>query len=268
MITTLVTAPTGMLVSIDEAKKHLHVDHTEDDGYIQALLLSAVAQAENITNRKLLTQTWKAFSSEWPNNAFKMPFGKLQSVTHLKYTDSTGVQSTVSSSDYIVDVDSDPGRVVLAYNETWPTATLYPSNPIEIQFTCGYGDHELKTIVSASNASPIVIGCTGHGYVNGDKVLISKVTGNTNANGAWNITKVSNDTFSLDGSVGNAAYVSGGKCVKLEVPDPIRAAILIMVADAYAHRESVLVVANQSVEQIPGHIMNLLWPYRLFDFGD
>lgn len=74
------------------------------------------------------------------------------------------------------------------------------------------------TITGASNATPIVITTsTNHGLVTGNKVYIASVTGNTNANNTganpnWTITKLTDTTFSLDNSSGNAVYVSGGSC--------------------------------------------------------
>lgn len=66
------------------------------------------------------------------------------------------------------------------------------------------------SITGATNASPIVVSSSGHGLSTGDRVTITGVTGNTAANGTFVITKVSNDTFSLNTSVGNGAYGSGG----------------------------------------------------------
>lgn len=68
------------------------------------------------------------------------------------------------------------------------------------------------TITNASNATPIVITVTGsHGLYNGQTgVVIAGVTTNTAANGTWTITKLTNSTFSLNGSVGNGAYGGGG----------------------------------------------------------
>src|SRR5574344_412169 len=71
-------------------------------------------------------------------------------------------------------------------------------------------DATTKTITSASNATPIVITATAHGFNTGDKVYITGVLGNTAANGTWVITRLTADTFSLNGSVGNGAYTSGG----------------------------------------------------------
>jgi len=72
-----------------------------------------------------------------------------------------------------------------------------------------------KTIAGASNASPIVITATAHGFADDDAVTIQSVTGNTNANGVWIIDNVAANTFELLGSTGNAAYVSGGEVVSL-----------------------------------------------------
>jgi hypothetical protein len=67
-----------------------------------------------------------------------------------------------------------------------------------------------KSITGATNATPISITCTAHGYSTGDTVVIASVGGNTAANGTWEITSTGTDTFTLDGSAGNAAYTSGG----------------------------------------------------------
>lgn len=67
-----------------------------------------------------------------------------------------------------------------------------------------------KAITGATNATPIVITVVGHGYATGNSVRITGVLGNTAANGTWTITSTGTDTFSLNTSVGNGAYTSGG----------------------------------------------------------
>ena len=139
MKTLLVTGAKGTFLDLNEVKAHLKIDHTTEDSLIQSLLIAAIGQVENITNRRLLTQTWKAYADTWPANFFTMPFGNLQSVTAVKYTDEDNDQSTLAATEYIVDTVSDPGRVMLGVNKEWPNDTLYPVNPIEIEFVCGYG---------------------------------------------------------------------------------------------------------------------------------
>lgn len=67
------------------------------------------------------------------------------------------------------------------------------------------------TINAATNAGPIAITTTAnHGLTTGDTVTITGVTGNTAANGTFVITVTGVTSFTLDGSTGNGAYVSGG----------------------------------------------------------
>lgn len=75
-------------------------------------------------------------------------------------------------------------------------------------------------VTGATNATPIVITTSvAHGLATGALVSISGVGGNTAANGKWTITNVTATTFSLDTSVGNGVYTSGGFTVKLSVDD-------------------------------------------------
>jgi hypothetical protein len=83
-------------------------------------------------------------------------------------------------------------------------------------------DTAVKAITGATNATPIVVTATGHGFATGDVVVIGKVGGNLAANNLWKIVVVDANSFSLrdvkDGStnsVGSAAYTSGGYAVCL-----------------------------------------------------
>ena len=91
---------------------------------------------------------------------FSKAFGQLKSAVApiVTYIDSDGDTNTFAAADYIVDTDSEPGRIVLDYGEVWPSGVLYPSNPIIVEYVCGYGDdgsdvpagirHAMKLIIS------------------------------------------------------------------------------------------------------------------------
>jgi hypothetical protein len=67
------------------------------------------------------------------------------------------------------------------------------------------------TVVGATNATPIQVTVAGpHGLVDGNFATVEGVLGNTNANGTFQITRVDATNFTLNGSVGNGAYVAGG----------------------------------------------------------
>jgi len=140
MKTVLKTAPVLFPVTLTEAKKQCEIIGTDHDDYIEYLIAVATDQVEQYLRRRLITQTWYLYMDDWPRaDYFNLPFGKLQSVTSIAYKDEDGDSSTFASADYIVEITSDPGRVVLGYNDVWPTDTLYPSNPITVEFVCGYG---------------------------------------------------------------------------------------------------------------------------------
>jgi hypothetical protein len=77
-------------------------------------------------------------------------------------------------------------------------------------------------ITNATNATPIEITTASATELQtGDWVTISDVGGNTAANGDWEITRVDSTHFTLDSSVGNADYISGGWVKTFGAPDHV-----------------------------------------------
>lgn len=258
---SIVTAPAYYPLVLDQAKEQLKVVGTDNDKEIQSLIPVVTDNVEQYLSRRLVTQTWKVWLDAWPSgDSIELPFGNLQSVTHVKYTETDTTENTWSTDYYSVDTDSEPGRVVLKYGQSWPTESLGPDNPIEIQFVCGYGANAVQAITGATNASPIAVTIAGHGHATGDQVYVYDVAGNTAANGTWKITVSDLNTFSLNGSTGNAAYTSGGSCVKQSVPDNILHAMKVDLSSLYENREDEIVGTTYSRLH---RVANLLSPYRM-----
>ncbi len=174
MKTALKTKPKKYPVSFEQAIDHLNLTlgWTEDDEYIKTLIKAATKKAEQYLRRRLITQTWYVYYNAWPKGSKEivLPFGQLQSVTSIKYTDIDGTETTWSTTEYNIDTDADPGRVTLEYGYTWPTETLHPQNPIVIEFVCGYGDdgsdvedmikHAIKVMIDDlyNNRGDILVG--------------------------------------------------------------------------------------------------------------
>lgn len=74
---------------------------------------------------------------------------------------------------------------------------------------------ESQSVASSTNASPIVVTITRHGFSNGQRVLITNHLVNTNANGIWTIANVTTSTFELTGSTGNGIGGTTGLAVNL-----------------------------------------------------
>jgi uncharacterized phiE125 gp8 family phage protein len=114
---------------------------TAEDDDLTDLITDGRVVVENICRRALLTQTWYYYLDKFPSeDFFKLPFGNLQSVTSVKYKDSDGTETTMTvTTEYIVETNGDQcGRIVLPYGASWPSFTPYPSNPITVEFVCGW----------------------------------------------------------------------------------------------------------------------------------
>jgi hypothetical protein len=84
----------------------------------------------------------------------------------------------------------------------------------------GTADTGIKAIASSTNATPIVVTATSHGFANGDIVYIGDHATNTAANGVWKIANQATNTFELqrpDGTnaVGNGVGGATGYAVNL-----------------------------------------------------
>jgi hypothetical protein len=95
-------------------------------------------------------------------------------------------------------------------SSTTPIYRIYGASGLMTNGTGSLTDKDTGVVTGATNATPIVITSAAHGLTTGMRVTVASVGGNTAANGAWTITRVNADTFSLDTSVGNGAYTSGG----------------------------------------------------------
>jgi uncharacterized phiE125 gp8 family phage protein len=133
-------APASEPVSLTDAKAHLRVDIDDDDDFISGLIAAARQYTETTTRRAFISQTWRLSLDNWPaGDEIELPKPPLASVSSIVYKDADGASTTWATSNYIVDTDSEPGRIVLANGASWPTVSLYPVNPIQITFVAGYG---------------------------------------------------------------------------------------------------------------------------------
>ena len=114
---------------------------TAEDDDLTDLITEGRQAIENITRRALLTQTWDYSLQEWPDKDFiKLPGGNLQTVSSVKWTDTAGTITILTAgTDYLVETNGEEiGRIVLPYGVSWPSGTLYPSNPITIRYVDGW----------------------------------------------------------------------------------------------------------------------------------
>lgn len=155
---TLVTAPATEPVSLSDVKTFLRIDGSDDDAILTMLIASCRRMAEEYCQRSFITQTWRLVMDRFSDREIQLMPGfytaptpflvdgyqdiqlarvPIQSVTHIKTTNSANVQSTVSSSIYTLDADN--GRILLSEGQSWPTE-LRDRASVEVQFIAGYGN--------------------------------------------------------------------------------------------------------------------------------
>lgn len=132
-----IAAPASEPLDLATAKLHCRVDGTDEDALITALIVAAREQAEHETGRALVTQTWELVHDAFPE-AFTLRKSPIQSVTSIKYLDSSGVEQTLDAADYLLDKDSEPGYVVPNYGKAWPASYGVP-NSVRCRYVAGYG---------------------------------------------------------------------------------------------------------------------------------
>ena len=141
---TLITAPTTEPVTLEEAKQHLRVDTSDDDGLIAGYVLAARHWVESQCG-PMLTQTWDYMVDDaWPmiehRYAIPIPLRPVQSVTSVTYVDSAGASQTLSAALYQTVLNVPTPYITRAYGASWPTVRDQPAC-ITVRFVAGYGAH-------------------------------------------------------------------------------------------------------------------------------
>ena len=123
-------------------KDWLRVDGSDDDTLLGELAAGARAYFENATNRQLITATWQLKLSNFPAGGgdLILTVSPLQSVTSITYVNTSDVVTTWDSGDYVVDTDSNVGRLRPAYNKDYPSDVRGYAQDVVVTFVAGYGD--------------------------------------------------------------------------------------------------------------------------------
>jgi uncharacterized phiE125 gp8 family phage protein len=129
----LVTKSEDMPVALESAKAAYRVLGNEEDEVITRTIESAVAKAEQITNRQLSTSEYEAYLDAFSSRVV-LPRPPLVSVDKVSYIDTDG---TVKEwTDYVVDDAVEPA--VIHFGSTPNDVRSTGVNNVIIRFTCGY----------------------------------------------------------------------------------------------------------------------------------
>jgi uncharacterized phiE125 gp8 family phage protein len=158
MTLKIVTEPIEEPSSLEEAKLQLRISTSPptahpDDALIAIMAKAARRWCEGFQGRAYVTQVWDLYLDRFPRGrALELPLPPLQYVESITYRDAAGTDTVVSlldpsgeglleTDDYLVDIASEPGRLILKDGRSWPSTGNDPHS-VRIRFTAGYGDAE------------------------------------------------------------------------------------------------------------------------------
>jgi uncharacterized phiE125 gp8 family phage protein len=153
---TLVTAPTSEPISVAEAKKQLELAPSDDahDDHLAIIIAAAREQFEHDTDRAMCYQTWK-INTDCFYDGLTLPKKPVQSITTVKYYDSTNTQQTLSSSLY--QLDAAKSQIRVAYLASIPQA-LDRWDAWEITYRLGYSSDSTSVPSIAKQAMLLLVG--------------------------------------------------------------------------------------------------------------
>ena len=135
------TPPASGPVTTAEIKTQLRIDHSDEDTYLDGLIVAARAMVESRTGRQLLPATWTLGIDDWPRQGspIELRVAPFRQVTSVQYVDDQGATQTLASSLYRV-VSTDAGAEIWrAYDVSWPTVRSV-AQAVTVVFDAGYDD--------------------------------------------------------------------------------------------------------------------------------
>lgn len=167
------TGATSAVITRSDLKVHARVYHTQDDGYLDTLIVTATQIIEAETRRAMINRAFAFQLETFPaSGEIILPRAPLSTVTSVTYTDTAGATQTLSASSYHVYSVNGIGRVVLKSTSSWPSTQDTGALDVTVNFTAGYG--ATATSVPAALKHATMLAAT-HLYDNRTSVNVGNI---------------------------------------------------------------------------------------------
>ena len=149
-----VTAPSIDPVTIAECKRHMRIEHSDDDVIIGSLINVAVNYLDvtGMLGKAMITQTWAEYV-DFHATTVHLSITPVQSVSSIEYYDVNNVLQTDTLSNYYIIGTKGYKTIYPKSGYAWPV-TFKRDDAIKITYVVGYGDtaervrHALKMLVA------------------------------------------------------------------------------------------------------------------------
>jgi Phage gp6-like head-tail connector protein len=167
MATVITTAPAVEPISLAEVKTHLRIDTADEEGLLQALILTSRLHIEVALNLALITQNWSCYFDQWPAtltgrgvphapasaaftsldphtalaasaSALRLPHGPVKSVDAVRVYADDGTFVLIPVTGFALALFSRPARIARRIATSLPTPGR-ALNGIEFAITAGFG---------------------------------------------------------------------------------------------------------------------------------
>lgn len=139
----VVVTPPEPVVSLEEAKLRLRVDHDNDDELIEALVAAATQHVDGPTGwlgRAIGEQTLELRLDRFGSKAIGLPFRPIIGIDSVTYLDDSGADVDLAEGD---GWRWSPGSHLLLppYNQSWPSGRC-DADAVRIRYRAGYNGED------------------------------------------------------------------------------------------------------------------------------
>jgi len=266
MTDILIAPATVEPMTTAQAKDQANISDSDHDTFIARLIQAARGYVERTCNRALVLQSRRALLDEFPASGcieiFRAPVRAVQSI---QYLDEAGDLQTLATTQYRLDKDSLPARIVEEVDVSWPTTYDVP-HAVLVNYTAGY------LIPFTADADTDVLTAAGHGFADADISQVMTLAGvlptGLSVLTNYHVRDAAANTLKLSATAGGAAIDITGAGTAPNVLGLLDAEIIhamcLLIAHWNENREAVLAGTIQS--EIALTVADLLSPYRVMKF--
>lgn len=155
-------APTVDLLTVEEIKAALRIDHSDEDAWIATARNAVTEHLDGYTGilgQCLLNQTWRQNYCGFPaDGVIRLPVGPVSTVSDVTYRDTSDAQQTLAGGVYAGPlVDAVGPYLKLKFAQVWP-ATYERDDAVSVTFVAGYGSAASSVPARIKQAALLMIG--------------------------------------------------------------------------------------------------------------